>query len=142
MPDGSHSALLAGATGRQIGPMQERSPTSARRLVVCVPVGEDGRVGHSWGRAARVAVGEVADGRVLHWEEIAVGWDALHDAAGEGSHHARIASFLREHNVRAVAAGHMGEPMRHMLAKMGIELRMGASGDARAVALALAEASS
>ena len=114
----------------------------AGSLVVCLPVGEDGRVGHSWGRAPRVAVGEVAEGRVLRWEEFAVGWDSLHDAAGEGSHHARIASFLRDHEVQAVAAGHMGEPMRHMLARMGIELRLGAEGEARAVALALMEARS
>ncbi len=120
--------------------MHQQPERAAGSLVVCLSVAEDGQVGHSWGRAPRVAVGEVAAGRVLRWEEIAVGWDALHDAAGEGSHHARIASFLREHNVQAVAAGHMGEPMRQMLTKMGITVRMGASGDARPAALALAEA--
>ena len=40
------------------------------------------------------------------------------------------------HRVEAVVAGHMGEPMLHMLEQMGIEPRLGATGDARAAAVA------
>jgi predicted Fe-Mo cluster-binding NifX family protein len=107
-------------------------------VVVCLPVTVDGAVDHSWGRAGRVAVAEVTDGRVASWEEFEVGWDALHDAAGEGGHHARVARFLIDHGVDAVAAGHMGPPMEHMLGKMGLRVALGASGDGRQAALAVA----
>ncbi len=101
-------------------------------MVVCIPVTPDGQVGHSWGRADRVAVAETADGSIARWEEFGVGWDRLHDEDGEGAHHARIARFVAEHAVRLVIAGHMGPPMEHMLGRMGVEVRLGASGDARA----------
>ena len=107
-------------------------------MVVCVPVTEEGAVDHSWGRARRVAVAGVADGRVVSWEEFDVGWDALHDSGGEGGHHARLARFLLDHHVEAVAADHMGVPMEHMLGKMGLRVVLGASGDARRAAVAAA----
>ncbi len=105
-------------------------------MVICVPVTRDGRVDPSWGRASRVAIAEVEGGTLARWEEFEVGWDLAHETATEGSHHARVARFLREHGVTLVAAGHMGPPMAHMLEQMGIEVRLGASGDARQVALA------
>ncbi len=105
-------------------------------MVVCVPVTVDGAVDHSWGRARRVAVAEVTGGGVASWEEFDVGWDVLHDSDGEGRHHARLARFLLDHQVEAVAAGHMGAPMEHMLGKMGLKVVLGASGDAREAALA------
>ncbi len=105
-------------------------------MVVCVPVTVDGAVDHSWGLARRVAVAEVTGGRVASWEEFDVGWDVLHDSDGEGRHHARLARFLLDHHVEAVAAGHMGAPMEHMLGKMGLKVVLGASGDAREAALA------
>lgn len=100
-------------------------------MIVCVPVDGGGQVGPSWGRAPNVAIAEVRDGQIVAWRELAVGWDVLHDADGEGGHHARIASLLRELGVQAVLAGHMGAPMRRMLGNMGIDVHLGVSGDAR-----------
>jgi len=100
-------------------------------MVVCVPVTDDGLIEQRWGRAHRVAVAIVTDAGIAGWEEFSVGWGNLHDAAGEGDHHARIARFLREHGTDAVVAGHMGPPMAHILAKMRIEVHLGATGDAR-----------
>ena len=65
------------------------------------------------------------------WQEYDVSWDSLHDTGTEGSHHARVARFLRDHHVEAVAAHHMGAPMAHMLQKMGITVRLGETGNAR-----------
>ncbi len=104
-------------------------------MVVCVPVTSDGQVGGAWGRANRVALAEVTDGKVVGWQEIEVGWDRLHDEGTEGIHHARIAKFLTEHGVTRVVTGHMGPPMQQMLAQMGVGVRLGASGDARVAAV-------
>ena len=106
-------------------------------MVICVPVTPDGQVGTSWGRAARVAIAEVAAGGTApeSWHEFDVRWDELHDAGTEGTHHARVATFLREHRVETVLAGHMGPGMLLMLDRMGITVRMPVSGDARAAAL-------
>jgi len=104
-------------------------------MKVCVPVTEGDQVDPRWGRADRVAMADVKDGKIHSWEEISVGWDQLHDSAGEGDHHARIARFLREHDVQVVIAGHMGPPMQNMLAKMRIEVQLGAGGPAREAVL-------
>jgi predicted Fe-Mo cluster-binding NifX family protein len=109
-------------------------------MVVCVPITPDTQVGNSWGRADRVAIAEVGHGAIERWEEFEVGWDASHDADGEGSHHARIARFLLDHGVGAVVAGHMGPPMQNMLTRMGLDVRLGASGDARAAVAGAAAA--
>jgi predicted Fe-Mo cluster-binding NifX family protein len=100
-------------------------------VIVCVPVTPDGDVDPRWGRAARVAVASVEAGRIVTWEEHAVAWDVLHDVGTEGGHHARVATFLRDHGVEVVVAGHMGPPMAQMLAKLRILARTGAEGDAR-----------
>ena len=100
-------------------------------MIVCVPVTPDGQVDSSWGRAPRVAVAHVHDGRTTAWDEHAVAWDALHDVGTEGGHHARVATFLKNHRVEVVVAGHMGPPMRQMLSAMRILTRLGAHGDAR-----------
>lgn len=100
---------------------------------VCVPVTEDGQVGHGWGRAARVAVADVDGGRISAWEEHDVRWDELHDEGTEGGHHARIARFVTGQGINRVIAGHMGPPMVQMLGKMGVEIRVGVAGDAREV---------
>lgn len=105
------------------------------QLRVGIPVSSDGQVGHSWGRAARVALADVADGLLLAWEEIDVEWDRLHDETTEGGHHARVARFLRDHRVKVVAAGHMGEPMVHTLERLGIVVHLGVVGDARHAAV-------
>ncbi len=103
---------------------------------VCITVTDDGQVGGGWGRADRVAVAKVTDGRIESWEEFDVGWGRLHDAGPEGMHHARIAKFLQEHQIETVIAGHMGPPMQETLKKMGIAVRIGATGGARDAVLA------
>jgi len=89
------------------------------KIVVCVPVTVEGLLDRRWGRADRVAVATVSEDGIGSWEEFDVGWGGLHDAGSEGSHHARIARFLREHGVEAVAAHHMGPGMSHMLGEDG-----------------------
>jgi predicted Fe-Mo cluster-binding NifX family protein len=102
---------------------------------IAIPVTTDGRVDHSWGRAARVAVADINDGMVAIWQELDVGWDRLHDASGEGNHHARIARFLIDNKVERVAANHIGPGMVTMLEGMGIPAVLGVDGDARQVAI-------
>ncbi len=104
-------------------------------MVVCVPVTTEGLIDPRWGRANRVAITEVTAGRIGAWHEYDVGWDALHDAGTEGSHHARVARFLQEHHVQAVVANHMGPPMVHMLERMGGKIQLGVLGDAREAAI-------
>jgi len=99
-------------------------------MIVCMPVTSTGDIDPRWGRAARVAVVEVQNGELLRWEELEVAWDQLHDAGTEGGHHARVARFLQDHRIDIVVANHMGEPMVQMLDRMGIEVRLGVSGDA------------
>lgn len=103
-------------------------------MKVCIPLTADGLVDPRWGRADRVAVATVSDTAIADWQEFDVGWDTLHDSAGEGQHHARIARFLQDHGVQAVVAGHMGPPMQNMLSKMRIEVHLGAGGPAREAA--------
>ena len=106
-------------------------------MIVCVPVTPVGEIDPRWGRAARVAVADVHDGAIARWDEIDVGWDVLHDAGSEGGHHARVARFLQEQGTEVVVAHHMGDPMLQMLAAMGVQVRLGASGDARGAVLAV-----
>ena len=109
-------------------------------MIICVPVTSTGDIDPRWGRAARVAIAEVGDGDLTRWEEYDVAWDALHDTGTEGGHHARVAGFVGEHGTEVVLAHHMGDPMIRMLEQMGLDVRLGASGDARrAVLLAAAE---
>src|ERR1700687_561124 len=100
-------------------------------MIVCVPVTAEGDVGPTWGRADRVAVAAVSPDGIDGWQEFDVGWGTLHDAGTEGSHHARIAKFLLEHKVEAVAAHHMGAGMTHMLDKMGLAVMLDETGSAR-----------
>jgi predicted Fe-Mo cluster-binding NifX family protein len=104
-------------------------------MIVCVPVTPEGSIGQSWGRAERVAIANVSGRRVVDWQEFEVGWDSLHDSGTEGSHHARVARFLREHEVEVVVANRMGAGMEHMLGKMGLEVRLGATGGAKGAVL-------
>jgi predicted Fe-Mo cluster-binding NifX family protein len=112
-------------------------------MVVCVPVNADGSVDPRWGRADRVAVAQATPQGITTWEELDVGWSTLHDAGGEGAHHARVARLLIDHRVDTVVANHMGPGMLNMLEKMGISIHLGAEGNARnAVVAALGAASS
>ena len=101
-------------------------------MIVCIPVTADGSVDPRWGRAQRVAVARIDGDAIASWQEFDVGWGTAHDAGPEGPHHARVARFLQEHGVETVVANHMGDGMREMLAKMGIAVRLGAAGPARA----------
>ena len=114
------------------------SATGGFVVVICIPVSTEGVVGHSWGRAPRVAVVRIEGGQIISMTEHDVAWDVLHDEGPEGSHHARVARFLKDEGVGVVVAGHMGGPMAHMLQQMGIRVQLGATGSARAAALAAA----
>lgn len=98
---------------------------------VCVPITAGGQVDPRWGRAGHVAVAEVAGGEISDWQEFAVGWGALHDQGTEGAHHARVARFLRDNGVQAIAVQHAGPGMQRMLGSMGIRVVTGIGGDAR-----------
>lgn len=113
--------------------MQTSDPSEVT-VRVCVPMTPTGEVHPRWGRADRVAIADVVDGEVRAWEQHDVGWDAAHDTGTEGAHHARIASFLREHGVEAVAVDHVGAGMQRMLATMGVRVVTGLSGDAHTAA--------
>ena len=102
---------------------------------VAMPTTPAGQVDQSWGRAPRVTVAQVENDTVTDWLHFDVEWDRLHDANGEGSHHARIARFLLDHKIDRVAAPHIGPGMTVMLDRMGIAVDLGVSGDGRTVAL-------
>ncbi len=104
-------------------------------MIVCLPVTPDGQLGPRWGRADRVAIAEITPAGVEHWQEFDVHWGEMHDAGPEGQHHARIATFLREHKVETVVAHHVGGGMQQMLAKMGIRLHLSEGGRASDSAL-------
>ena len=100
-------------------------------MIIAVPVTPDGQVDPRWGRAARVAVARLDDGRIVAWEEHEVRWDEYHDSGTEGGHHARIARFVVDQGITMVVANHMGPPMVEMLGRMRILVRLGAAGSAR-----------
>ncbi len=102
---------------------------------ICITVTPDGHVGGGWGRAERVAVAKVTEGRIDTWEEFAVGWGRMHAEESEGLHHARIVKFLQEHQIQTVIAGHMGPGMQQTLAKMGITVKTEVAGLAREVVI-------
>lgn len=102
---------------------------------VAIAVTATGQVDPRWGRAEIVAVGSLSADGISDWREHEVRWSTLHDGGTEGSHHARIARFLRENAVDVVVAEHLGAGMQRMLATMGIRLVTGASGDARQAVL-------
>ncbi|MEI6845149.1 MAG: NifB/NifX family molybdenum-iron cluster-binding protein [Actinomycetes bacterium] len=104
-------------------------------MIVCVPVTTSGTVDPSWGRADRIAVAEIVDGAIINWNEYDTFWNTLHDEGTHGSHHARIAKFLKEHKIEAVFANHMGDGMVRMLATMQLPTHLGAAGDAREAVL-------
>lgn len=100
-------------------------------MIVCAPVTTDGNIDPRWGRADWVAVADVQNGKIHSWREIEVSWSRLHDEGTEGSHHARVVKFLKEHGVQTVVANHMGDGMTRMLNTMEIPVHLGAAGDAR-----------
>lgn len=111
-------------------------------MIVFTTLGPGGTVGGGLGRATHVAVASVEDGQITSWTEHEVGWDRLHDEGTEGSHHARIVRFLRDHHVETVVARGAGEGMQRTLGSMGVRPVLGAHGDAREAVLAAATADS
>lgn len=109
-------------------------------MIVAIPVTDDGRTGGGWGRAPRVALATVADGVIADWQVHDVAWDVLHDTGTEGSHHARVARFLIEHQVSDVVVAHLGPGMQRMLAGMHITVHTAADPDARTAVLGAAVA--
>ncbi|HEX7948995.1 MAG TPA: NifB/NifX family molybdenum-iron cluster-binding protein [Candidatus Limnocylindrales bacterium] len=107
-------------------------------MIVAIALAPDGTAGQGWGRAPRVAVARVENGRIESWTEHDTRWDVFHDEGSEGGHHARIARFLADHAVEVVMAGHMGPPMVQMLGRMGIGIRLDGGGDARAAVVGAA----
>jgi predicted Fe-Mo cluster-binding NifX family protein len=105
-------------------------------MKVCVAITADCQVDPRWGRAGRVAVAQVAAGQIRDWQEFPVAWGTLHDQGTEGAHHPRIARFLRDNQVQAIAAHHVGPGMQRILGSMAIRVVTGLSGDARKAALA------
>jgi predicted Fe-Mo cluster-binding NifX family protein len=109
---------------------------SGETVVVAVPVGEGGSVDPHWGRAQRVAVATVRQGRLSSWDEEEVGWGALREEGSGRAHHARIARFVKQHGVQVVVAHHMGGDMLAMLERMGVRVEMPGSADAHEAVLA------
>ena len=103
---------------------------------VSVPISADGQVDPRRGQADRVAVADVVDGEIRSWQEFTVAWGALHDQRTEGAHHARVARFLRDSQVQAIAVHHVGPGMQRMLDSMAIRVVTGLGGDARSAARA------
>jgi predicted Fe-Mo cluster-binding NifX family protein len=105
-------------------------------MIVCAPVTKEGMIDPRWGRADWVAVADVVNDEIASWQEVEVSWSRLHDEGTSGSHHARVVTFLREHQIEAVVANHMGEGMVRTLDTMSLPVHLGAAGDARAAVLA------
>ena len=101
-------------------------------MIVCAPVTMAGNIDPRWGRADWIAIADLVDGEIKSWQEIEVSWSRLHGEGSEGSHHARVVKFLKEHRVEVVIANHMGDGMTRMLKTMEIPVHLGAAGDARA----------
>jgi len=110
-------------------------PEKDGKVVVAVAVSEGGLVDPRWGRASTVALATVRQGVVSGWEEHQVDWGTLRETGSERAHHARVARFMKQHGVGAVAAGHMGRDMAAMLERMGLSVHLGARGDARQAVL-------
>src|SRR5450756_3260229 len=101
-------------------------------MILCAPVTSEGMIDPRWGRADWVALAEVVDGEIVSWQVVEVSWSRLHDEGAPGSHHARVVTFLREHDVEAVVVDHMGDGMVRMLDPMSLPVHMGPAGAARA----------
>ncbi|MEM0154758.1 MAG: NifB/NifX family molybdenum-iron cluster-binding protein [Methanothrix sp.] len=75
------------------------------------------------GRAPRVAIIHTEDGKVKKINEIEVKWGESHDSEEEGLHHATIAKFIKEHEVKEIIAGGAGPDMQKMLERLGVKVR-------------------
>ncbi len=82
------------------------------------------------GRAHRVALTSIENGVVGPWDVIEVKWGEAHELENEGSHHARVAKFVRDRGANEIVASGAGPDMRRMLERLGVRLTL-ASGPAR-----------
>lgn len=89
---------------------------------VAIPV-KDGQVFGHFGQAQTFLMIDLTDGKVTHEAEVS--------AAHTGGHHALI-DFLAEQGVTHVVAGNMGQPAHEGLMAKGMEVSLGARGDAHA----------
>jgi predicted Fe-Mo cluster-binding NifX family protein len=104
-------------------------------VIFCISVDENEHAGGGWGRAQTVALARIeTGGQIEDWQLVPVGWGELHGSGTEGSHHARIVRFLKEHQVGCVITGHMGPGMVRVMEAMNIPVFVGAAGPARALA--------
>lgn len=111
-----------------------QAATSIPVVVAVNLVGEN--VGAGLGRAHWMAIATVSGDDITSWDEYEVAWDIWHDQGAEGTHHARIVRFLREHGVQAVVTGHAGPPMINTMLKLGVLPLLGATGPARSAVIA------
>ena len=100
-------------------------------MKIATPVDAAEKSASAWGRAHWVAVADVVDGAIADWQVHEVSWDDLHDTGTHGSHHARVVSFLKEHQIQAIVVDHVGEGMQRMLATMKIPMLQAMPGDAK-----------
>ena len=112
-------------------------------MIICAPITSpesgESEIDPRWGRAHWIALAEVTAGEIQSWQEIEVSWDRLHDEGTDGSHHARIAKFLKSNEVGFVVVDHMGDGIVRMLGTMNIPVSYNASGDARSAITAALE---
>ncbi|MDI3297977.1 MAG: NifB/NifX family molybdenum-iron cluster-binding protein [Bacillota bacterium] len=101
---------------------------------VALPVDADGQIFPHFGRAPRLAVATLEEGKVRDWQVLDVDWGSSHDLVPRGEHHRRVFQTLREQGVDLVLAGEMGEGMVRSLSGVGVEVVLGVAGDARSAA--------
>lgn len=99
--------------------------------VVATPVDSEGAIDPAWGRAERVAIVNTEAGAIRAWSEYHVGWGRARQEGRKGEHHARIAQFLRAHQVATILCHHLGPGMATMVERLGIACLSGQSGSAR-----------
>ena len=107
-------------------------------MIVGVTTTPQGTVGGGLGRAQTMAVADVRDGVIASWAEVHVGWGDLHGTGPEGTHHARIVRFVREHALERVVTSGLGDSMRTTMGKLGVVVRTDLRGDARDAAVTAA----
>jgi len=91
--------------------------------IVLATIDEDGNL-TGVGRAQRVAIIHIKDGKVENSEEIDVKWGEAHEMEQEGVHHASIAKFIIAYKVNEVMAGGAGPGMQMMLEKLGLTVKI------------------
>lgn len=76
------------------------------------------------GRARKAVLATLSPGGSIYWEEAEVKWDETHEQEREGYHHATIARFLQDRQVRELWARGAGPEMRRMLERLHVNLHI------------------